>query len=408
MSSSTQKKTFVTPDVIDKAIEKLNEDSLLPQSLIDDLEEKLKARELTKKQLNQILLKVRETFEKALIEPGEAVGTIAAQSIGEPGTQMTLKTFHFAGVAEFTVTQGLPRLIEIVDARRNPSTPMTEVYLDDDHRVDVEKAKEVARKIELTRVENIASNIGIDLSEMEIIIDIDLDLMHDKGLTLEFVADTIAKSRKVEVRTEGNTIIVNPKLESIKDLQKAQVKIRQLKIKGMANIKRTQISKDPEKGEFVIYTEGTDFVNTLRIPGVDQTRIYTNHTYEIAETLGIEAARNAIIKEAIEVLKAQGLDVDLRHITLVADLMTANGDVRQIGRHGISGEKASVLARASFEITVKHLLEACLTGEADQLKGITENVIVGQVIPLGTGAIDLMMNPMKNKETKSKSKSKKK
>ena len=406
MSSSTQKKTFVTPDVIDKAIEKLNEDSLLPQSLIEDLEEKLKARELTKKQLNQILLNVRETFEKALIEPGEAVGTIAAQSIGEPGTQMTLKTFHFAGVAEFTVTQGLPRLIEIVDARRNPSTPMTEVYLDEDHREDVEKAKEVARKIELTRVENIASNIGIDLSEMEIIIDIDLDLMHDKGLNLEFVADTIAKSRKVEVRTEGNTIIVNPKLDSIKELQKAQVKIRQLKIKGMANIKRTQISKDSDKGEFVIYTEGTDFVNTLRIPGVDQTRIYTNHTYEIAETLGIEAARNAIIKEAIEVLKAQGLDVDLRHITLVADLMTANGDVRQIGRHGISGEKASVLARASFEITVKHLLEACLTGEADQLKGITESVIVGQVIPLGTGAIDLMMNPMSNKETKSKNKKK--
>ncbi|NHJ87856.1 MAG: DNA-directed RNA polymerase subunit A'', partial [Asgard group archaeon] len=105
----------------------------------------------------------------------------------------------------------------------------------------------------------------------------------------------------------------------------------------------------------------------------------------------------------IEVLKAQGLDVDLRHITLVADLMTANGDVRQIGRHGISGEKSSVLARASFEITVKHLLEACLQGESDNLKGITENVIVGQVIPLGTGSIDLMMNPMTKKNADKKS-----
>ncbi|HUU78900.1 MAG TPA: DNA-directed RNA polymerase subunit A'' [candidate division Zixibacteria bacterium] len=381
----------------------MNNDLLLPPHLINDLEVKLKKRELTKKQLTQILSEVRESFEKALVEPGEAVGTIAAQSIGEPGTQMTLKTFHFAGVAEFTVTQGLPRLIEIVDARRNPSTPMTEVYLDEEHSKDVERAKDVARKIELTRVENIASNVSIDLSEMQIIIDIDLELMHDKGLDLDAVAETISKGRKVEVKVEGNSIYVNPKLDSIKDLQKATTKIRQMPIKGLLNIKRTQISKDSEKGEFVIYTEGTDFVKTLRIPGVDQTRIYTNHTYEIAETLGIEAARNAIIKESIEVLKAQGLDVDLRHITLVADLMTANGDVRQIGRHGISGEKASVLARASFEITVKHLLEACLTGEADELKGITENVIVGQVIPLGTGSIDLMMNPMKKKDKKTKS-----
>lgn len=400
MSDATSKKNFVTSDTIEKAIEKVNSDNLLPPILITELRKKLLARELTKKQLNSILSSVRDTFEQALVEPGEAVGTVAAQSIGEPGTQMTLKTFHFAGVAEFTVTQGLPRLIEIVDARRNPSTPMTEVYLDDDHRLDVEKAKDVARRIELTRVENVASNVSIDLSEMQIIIEIDLDLLHDKGLEIDLVADTISRGRKVEVKTEGNLIYVNPKLESIKDLQKVASKIRQLPIKGILNIKRTQISKDSDKGEFVIYTEGTDFVKTLRIPGVDQTRIYTNHTYEIAETLGIEAARNAIIKESMAVLKAQGLDVDLRHITLVADLMTASGDVRQIGRHGISGEKASVLARASFEITVKHLLEACLTGETDELKGITENVIVGQVIPLGTGSIDLMMNPMTKKEEK--------
>ena len=404
-TSSAPKKILVTEDVIEKSVNKMNSDALLPIILEDELIVKLKERELTKKQLTDILANVRDTFEKALVEPGEAVGTVAAQSIGEPGTQMTLKTFHYAGVAEFTVTQGLPRLIEIVDARRNPSTPMTEVYLDEDHRADVEKAKNVARKIELTRVENVASNINIDLSEMQIIIEIDLEMLHDKALDLEMVANAIEKGRKVEVKTSGNLIHVNPKIDSIKDLQKIAAKIRQMPIKGLLNIKRTQISKDSEKGEFIIYTEGTDFVKSLRIPGVDQTRIYTNHTYEIAETLGIEAARNAIIKESMEVLKAQGLDVDIRHITLVADLMTANGDVRQIGRHGISGEKASVLARASFEITVKHLLEACLQGEADNLKGITENVIVGQMIPLGTGSIDLMMNPMTSKSKTSSKKS---
>ena len=399
----SKSKNTLTDDAVEKAVKKMNSDLLIPTIIEEEIIAKIIENNPSRKQLNQITKDIRDKFENALIEPGEAVGIVAAQSIGEPGTQMTLKTFHFAGVAEFTVTQGLPRLIEIVDARRNPSTPMTEVYLDEDHNNDVEKAKSVARKIELTLVENIASNIQIDLSEMQIIIEIDLDLMHDKGLNMDYVSNAIAKGRKVEVKTEGNLIYVNPKLDSIKDLQKVTSKIRQLPIKGLINIKRTQISKDSELGEFIIYTEGTDFVKTLRIPGVDQTRIYTNHTYEIAETLGIEAARNAIIKESMEVLKAQGLDVDIRHITLVADLMTATGEVKQIGRHGISGEKSSVLARASFEITVKHLLEACLTGESDPLSGITENVIVGQVIPLGTGSIDLMMNPMTKKEAKSKS-----
>lgn len=399
-SSTAKKQTYVTSDLIEKEVRKINKDNLFPEKLELELAQKLKDRQLTKKQLSEILSRVRTQFEGALIEPGEAVGTVAAQSIGEPGTQMTLKTFHFAGVAEFTVTQGLPRLIEIVDARRNPSTPMTEVYLDEEHRKDLEKAKDVARKIRLTRVEDIASNYSLDYSEMIINIEIDLELLHDKGLDIETAKATIEKVKKIEVTAQGNIITVNPKIEKIKDLQKFASKLRQMPIKGLLPIKRTQITKDPEKGEFVIYTEGTDFVKTLRIPGVDQKRIYTNHTYEIAETLGIEAARNSIIKESMAVLKAQGLDVDIRHITLVSDLMTSNGDVRQIGRHGISGQKTSVLARASFEITVKHLLEACLQGEADNLRGITENVIVGQMIPLGTGAIDLMMNPMTQKDKK--------
>ncbi|MEA2071082.1 MAG: DNA-directed RNA polymerase subunit A'' [Asgard group archaeon] len=370
----------------------------MPNSVLNEIREEIKDRDLTRKQLNEILESIHKAFKKALVEPGEAVGTVAAQSIGEPGTQMTLKTFHFAGVAEFNVTQGLPRLIEIVDARKNPSTPMTEVYLDEDHRHDVEKAKSVARKIELTTVENIASNFRIDLASMTISIEIDKELLEDKGLDIEFVAEKIEKKRKVDVEIDGNMLLIeDTKIESLKDLQKLQSKIQELPVKGLSDIKRTQISKDPELGEYVIYTEGTDFVNIMRIPGIDQSRIYTNHLYETAATLGIEAARNSIIKEAIEVLKTQGLDVDIRHITLVADLMTSTGEVRQIGRHGISGEKDSVLARASFEITVKHLLEASLLGETDPLNGITENVIVGQVIPLGTGSINLLMNPMKRK-----------
>jgi len=114
---------------------------------------------------------------------------------------------------------------------------------------------------------------------------------------------------------------------------------------------------------------------------------------EIAEVLGIEAARVAMIQEAMGVLEEQGLEVDVRHVMLVADLMTLTGQIRQIGRHGVSGEKDSVLARAAFEVTVKHLLEAAVAGEADKLRGVTENVIIGQVIPVGTGVVELLMTP---------------
>lgn len=136
----------------------------------------------------------------------------------------------------------------------------------------------------------------------------------------------------------------------------------------------------------------------MKIKGIDPNRVYTNNVSEIAEVLGIEAARAAIIKEAFQVLDQQGLDVDMRHVILIADLMTSTGRIRQIGRHGVSGEKSSVLARAAFEVTVKHLLDAAAHGEEDPLEGVTENVIVGQPIPLGTGIVELFMRFSNQKE----------
>jgi DNA-directed RNA polymerase subunit A" len=123
----------------------------------------------------------------------------------------------------------------------------------------------------------------------------------------------------------------------------------------------------------------------LKIDGLDHTRAYTNSIQEVNEVLGVEAARNSIIEEASRTLDEQGLSVDIRHIMLVADLMTADGDVKAIGRHGISGRKSSVLARAAFEITAAHLLTAAMTGEEDHLDGVAENIIVGQRLHSGPG-----------------------
>jgi len=363
---------------------------ILPLSIIDELKEKLREVEVTAEELDEILREVVLAYKRSLVEPGEAVGVVAAQSIGEPGTQMTLRTFHYAGVREFNVTLGLPRLIELVDARRVPSTPMMTIYLDEEHKYDEEKAKEVGRKIETTLIENVTRSVEVDLISGSIILDLDEELMEDKGVDVEFIEKVLKKLKVGDVIIAGeNRIILQTDMVDLTKLQKLRDKILSLKLKGIKGIKRIIIRK--EGGEYVIYTEGSNLAAVLKVKGIDPTRVYTNNIYEIAEVLGIEAARNAIIKEAMKVLEEQGLDVDIRHVMLVADIMTLTGRIRQIGRHGVSGEKPSVLARAAFEVTTKHLLEASARGEVDELLGVTENVIVGQPIPLGTGFVQLLM-----------------
>lgn len=363
-----------------------------PKIQTELLDHLLRIDELQPDELAAIIRGVARQYERSLVEPGEAIGTVAAQSIGEPGTQMTLKTFHYAGVAELNVTLGLPRLIEILDARKNPASPVMKVYLEEDYAKDREEARTVQRRIELTTVEKVADSIDTDLAAMKIVINLNPKLMADKGISKDLIMENLAKLKKGEITEEGEyRISLQSEEISMDEIYKYSEKIRKQKLKGIKGIERVIMTKERAIDEWVLYTEGSNLSEVFTIPGVDPTRSTTNNIAEIRETLGIEAARNAIVNEAVGVLSEQGLDVDLRHLLLVADLMTMSGNLRQIGRHGISGQKESVLSRASFEVTVKHLLESAVRGEVDRLRGITENVIIGQIIPVGTGIVDLIM-----------------
>jgi DNA-directed RNA polymerase subunit A" len=392
---STAAKT--TTSALDKHMEnrfqKMREERRLPPRVMEELVTKVSSLGITKKEFDAICDSVVDSYERSLVEPGEAVGTVAAQSIGEPGTQMTLRTFHYAGVAELSVTQGLPRLIEIVDARNNPSTPTMKIYLDNEIASDRNDARRIARDIEMVLVESVASNVSIDLLRQAIDIRLDPELMEDKGLTVEAVAKAIDEKikGKGEVEPGDNVIFVYPANDTLAELQRLSEKIREVRVKGINDVTHVVIRKEPDG--YILYTEGSNLQDALEIEGVNPHKIYTNNLREIYQVLGIEATRNAIIQEAMNVLNEQGMDVDVRHIILVADMMTADGNIRQIGRHGISGSKNSALARAAFEVTIKHLLGAGIAGTKDPLRGITENVILGQLIPLGTGSIDLLMNP---------------
>ena len=387
--------------------EKLNEvENILPKSIIDELASKLKDLEIPEEKVDKIIKEVVKEYRCVEVDPGEAVGTVAAQSIGEPSTQMTLRTFHYAGVRELNVTLGLPRLIEIVDARREPSTPIMTVYLDEVHRYDKNKALEIARKIEYTTIENVAKTIDVDLLTNSIIVELDKEMMKDKGVTLEQIIKALEKLKIGKIVVEENQIRINilqPETEGvirISKLNKLREKVTNARIKGLKGVKRAIVQKKGK--EYIIITDGSNFSSVLSMKGVDYRRTITNDIHEIEKVLGIEAARAAIISEIMKVLEDQGLDVDIRHILLIADMMTRTGRVRQVGRHGVSGEKPSVLARAAFEVTVKHLLEGAARGEIDELKGITENVIVGQIIPLGTGIVELYMRPTLKKRSKTK------
>ena len=371
-----------------KTIEGAVTDILLPQRVKDNLIRELKTVKLTQKQLDEIIRRTMAMYESSKIEAGEAAGVVSAQSIGEPGTQMTMRTFHYAGVAEINVTLGLPRLIEIVDARKNPSTPMMTIFLEKDYAFDRDKARELAWKIEATYI-GVLGSMSTDITEMKVVVELSKKALLQRNMTAKEVSEKINEELDVSSYITGDTLIMKPEEPSYRQLLQLVKSVHSVILKGIKGIKRVVIRKE-ESGEYVLYTEGSTLKEVLAIDGVDPTRTRTNNVNEIYEVMGIEAARAALIHEATETLKEQGLNVDVRHIMLVSDIMTVDGEVKPIGRHGISGEKASVLARAAFEVTVSHLLDSGIAGDIDELRGVTENVIVGQPIRLGTGNVKLI------------------
>lgn len=367
-------------------LEELGEE--LPMRVIEELARLMEPHSRKTSKLKTVVERAVEDYRKNLIDPTEAAGILSAQSIGEPGTQMTMRTFHYAGVAEINVTLGLPRLIEVVDARRVPSTPMMTVFLREDVRADQEEAERIATEIETTKLKDVA-DVDIDLGTGTVTVKPVARQLKRKHMTRdEVVAILEKKQKKVEITVnDDGHLVLTPEVPSYRELLKVSESVRTQEIKGISDIERVIVRLHGD--EHIIYTEGSNLAAVMQIEGVDTTRTTTNNFREIYDVLGIEAARFSIMEEAYKTLTEQGLSVDRRHLMLVADVMTADGSIRPIGRHGISGEKPSVLARAAFEITVNHLLEAAIIGEADPLQGVAENIIVGQPVRLGTGAVEL-------------------
>jgi DNA-directed RNA polymerase subunit A" len=368
----------------------------LPDVITAEVKQEALDAQVTSDEFEVIISEIGKRVDYAMVEPGEAVGVVAAQSMGEPSTQMTMRTFHYAGVAELNVTLGLPRIMEIVDARKQPSTPIMTIYLEEGIGSDRERVKEIANQIGAVNFGDIVDSTETSLMDFSVTFKLDKETMKIKALTVEDVVKRLNKS-KIEVPDfSDSSITLKSKVQELRELRKLTNKVLVIHIKGIKGVERAVVRK--EGSEYVTYTEGSNLKEVFKIEGLDKSRSKSNDILEIERVLGIEAARGAIISEILDTLNEQGLRVDIRHIMLIASAMTVNGRVRAIGRHGISGDKSSVLARAAFEITVDNLLMAGVKGEYEGLDGVVKNVIVGQPVHLGTGMVELVMKRENQKE----------
>ena len=390
--------------------------SLTPR-MIMDLTEGIRARglkKITPAKARKVINSASESLVVSRADPHEAVGITTAQSIGEPGTQMTMRTFHYAGVATVNVTQGLPRIIEIVDARKTPNTPTMRIFLNEKNskgkplRTNEKLVREIAAGLEATTTSDIA-NIDVEVAQRYLSLKLNKSNMRLKNMNGAEVKDKLSRALRLYIQSDNDdkpselkiipgvakkedleTLATDP--PTYTDLLQLEDKIKKLQLKGIRGVMRANVQAG-EKDEYYISTIGSNLAKVSEFAGVDRSRTYTNNINEIQSYLGIEAARQAIINEMLDTMEGAGLDVDVRHLITVSDVMTSSGEVRAIGRHGVSGTKHSILARSAFEVTVSHLLRAGIIGERDELRGVTENIVVGQPIALGTGSVDLFYIP---------------
>ncbi|XP_013774384.1 DNA-directed RNA polymerase III subunit RPC1-like [Limulus polyphemus] len=358
---------------------------------------------LTVTQLQEFFNTCKGKYMRAVLEPGTAVGAVCAQSIGEPATQMTLKTFHFAGVASMNITQGVPRIKEIINANKLISTPVITASLI--CAVDPEFARRVKGRVEKTLLGEVSEYIEEVFLPDDCFILVKLDIDRIKLLKLEVSAETIrysictsklrVKPQNIKVHSDS-ILTVRPSDSSRSSLyyvlQTMKEQLPSIVIKGLPSVSRAVIHVDDSSSPvlYKLLVEGDGLRDVIATYGVKGTATSSNNICEVEKTLGIEAARATIIKEIRYTMENHGISVDRRHLMLLADLMTFKGEVLGITRFGLAKMKESALMLASFERTADHLFDAAYFGQKDAITGVSECIILGIPMSLGTGFFKLL------------------
>lgn len=365
-----------------------------PQKIVLDVTQFLKEKKISDKETKQVIELANAEYQTSRVHPGEAVGIIAAQSLGEPGTQLTLRTKHFAGAAEVSVGSGIQRVEEIVDGRSKAKYPVMTIHLNEPFNKNRTQTEKIAKDLIDVRLGDVVQ-VKENLTENVLLVEPVEEAMKERGVEFEEIAEKITKHFGTKGRKKKQGIEFSFGRTPLLKVRRLLLKLLDIRTKGVRGIEKTIVIE--ENGEWVIKTSGSNLKAILKIPEVNGSLTITNDVKEISLVLGIEAGRAAIVKELHETLSDNKIAVDIRHIMLLADLMTFNGEIKGIVRTGITKGKESPFARAAFEETTKHLLDAAFRGEREYLQGVVENIIVGQPIKVGTGTVELVMkNPIKN------------
>lgn len=358
---------------------------------------------ITPTQLEKFLETCRDKYMRAQMEPGSAVGALCAQSIGEPGTQMTLKTFHFAGVASMNITLGVPRIKEIINASKNISTPIITAHLDVED--DADYARLVKGRIEKTLLGEISEYIEEVFLPDDCFILVKLSLERIRLLRLEVNAETVRYSicmsklrvKPGDIAVHGEAVVCVSPRENNKSsmyyvLQSLKEELPKVVVQGIPEVARAVIHIDEQSGKnkYKLLVEGDNLRAVMATHGVNGSRTTSNNTYEVERTLGIEAARSTIINEIQYTMVNHGMSIDRRHVMLLADLMSYKGEILGITRFGLAKMKESVLMLASFEKTADHLFDAAYFGQKDSVCGVSECIIMGIPMNIGTGLFKLL------------------
>jgi DNA-directed RNA polymerase II subunit RPB1 len=385
-------------------------------------------------------------------QPGEQVGIIAAQSIGEPSTQMTLNTFHLAGVAsKSNVTRGVPRLKELLKVTQNPKGTALTVFLKPEYRTKKEKAREVAQDLELTLLRDISitARIYFDPQEEEgasvvtddrallkffhifekqtrkeedsiksrwvLRLELDRERMFNKNITMDDIAFVLENRFGSEIITRysdfnASKLILRISVKNepvdvdeLTTLKKFQNKLlNSVVIRGIPGIKAVTFRKEedyveykdgqykPIENQYVLDTDGSNFLEVMNHPAVDGKKLLSTHVWDIFENLGVEATRQVLLNEISDLFEEAG--VNFRHLGLLCDVMTRAGRLMSVDRYGINKNDIGPLAKASFEETEKILLRAALFGEVDPITGVSANIMMGQPIRGGTSFSQIMLD----------------
>eukprot|EP01127_Copromyxa_protea_P009398 TRINITY_DN2218_c0_g1_i1.p1 TRINITY_DN2218_c0_g1~~TRINITY_DN2218_c0_g1_i1.p1 ORF type:complete len:1419 (+),score=297.20 TRINITY_DN2218_c0_g1_i1:362-4618(+) len=377
---------------------------------------------LDKQALINFLRTVGKKMMGATAEAGTSVGALAAQSIGEPCTQMTLKTFHFAGVASMNITLGVPRIKEIMDATKNIKSPIIEVFLNNPE--SEEEARRVKGSIERIVLGDIVDYIAEVYKPNSIAIELKINWSLARSLCVNVTVDSIIDSIVASQRTlrlglkreqidvggdrryvvgdkgqeeiEWDKIVITPTINNIKQSLMGRItdikrRIGDVVIYGIKSVSRCVLSKDKrDASKHILYVDGQGLLDVLKIPGVDVVNTFTNHSIEAAEVLGIEAGRATIIEQVSYTMQQHAVSVDERHLKLLADMMTYRGKILGMQRTGISEMTDSILMLASFERTDDVLENAAMHSMVDKISGVSECIIMGKTVSLGTGLCDVL------------------